>query len=42
MPKLDVLSLKFFYNSEEYDFTSNPLLSKKKQNLKKSKRKEKT
>ena len=30
MPKLDVLTLKFFYNSEEYNFTPNPLLSKKK------------
>ena len=28
MPKQDVLTLKFFYNSEEYNFTSNPLLSK--------------
>jgi hypothetical protein len=27
MPKQDVLTLKFFYNNEEYNFTSNPLLS---------------
>lgn len=29
MPKQDVLTLKFFYNNEDYNFTPNPLLSKK-------------
>ena len=28
MPKQEVLTLKFFYNNEEYNFTSSPLLSK--------------
>lgn len=27
MPKQDVVSLKFFYNTEEYSFNQNPLLS---------------
>lgn len=27
MPKQDVISLKFFYNPEEYTLSSNPLLS---------------
>lgn len=28
MPKQEVITLKFFYNPEEYNLTSNPLLSK--------------